>query len=340
MRIAVGISGGVDSAAAALSLLEGGHDVIALTMRLIPGTDTSRAAAVTKSLGITHRILDFTDAFDRLILTPFAKAYAAGQTPSPCVQCNTFMKFGMLRDAALSEGCQAIATGHYVRTTIIDGHPALLRGSDPDKDQSYFLAQLSNAQLANAIFPLGNMLKSEVRALVASRGLLPPAQSESQDLCFISNAPFADFVAARFPSLRHPGWIITRDGTRLGRHTGAFQYTIGQRRGLGLGGGPWFVIGTDISANTVTVGRTEDLTCTKVRLSGLNWLIPPPQDATALRVRAQLRYLMRPRDASLINNGDSTATLIFDNPAPLAPPGQLAAAYIGERVVASGWIEP
>ncbi len=340
MKLGIGISGGVDSAVAASRLLVQGHEIIGFTMLLCPSDHTAetieKAALVAKKLGIEHVVLDFTASFQQEILDYFVGEYAIGHTPSPCVRCNRRIKFGLMQRAILDHGCDCMATGHYARIAKSTDGIKLLRGVDSIKDQSYFLAQLTQEQLAKACFPLGEFQKSEVKEQGAALGLVPQSQSESQDLCFLPNGDFASFVAKARPDLVKPGRLIDKDGKQLGQHNGAFQYTIGQRRGLGLGGGPWYVVGLDMEANTVTIGHQEELFCHEIAIDGLNWLVPPQQE---LPVQVQLRYRMRPVNAILTTTSPTTATLAFPDGAPLAPPGQLAVAYQGEQVLASGWIQ-
>ena len=332
--VGVGLSGGTDSAAAAMLLQEDGWNVVGYTMLT---TDDSascidKAAAVAAKLGIEHRTVDLRNSFKCCVLDSLVEGYANGLTPSPCVLCNRKLKFGTLRERILADGCDFVATGHYARLTRDDtGHVQLRRGFDKTKDQSYFLAQLTPEQLETIVFPLGGRLKSELKDLVKTIGLVPKEETESQDLCFVPNGGIGDFVAERRPDLRRDGWIVDLAGKRLGRHHGAFQYTPGQRRGLGLGGGPWFVLRTEMATNTVIVCHREELGVTTLRVNGMNWLVEP---RWPVRCVAQVRYLMKPREATVHPDG----MVAFTEPIESAPPGQLCVFYDGDIVLGSGWI--
>ena len=333
-KVGIGLSGGTDSTAAAMLLLEDGYDVIGYTMLT---TDESavvatKAAAVADKLGIEHRIVDLRNEFQHNVLDALVDGYANGLTPSPCVICNQKLKFGVLRERMLADGCDFTATGHYARLTRNEtGRIQLRRGLDRTKDQSYFLAQLTSGQLETVIFPLGDRLKGELKEKVKSLGLVPKEEAESQDLCFVPNGGIGDFVSKRRPALRRDGWIVDPTGQRLGRHNGAFQYTPGQRRGLGLGGGPWFVMRTDMVTNTVVVGHREELGVTTLRVNDMNWLIDLQWPITCV---AQVRYLMKPRGVTVYDDG----TVTFTEPLEAAPPGQLCVFYDGDIVLGSGWI--
>ncbi len=332
--VGIGLSGGTDSTAAAMLLLEAGYDVVGYTMLTTDDSEAvvAKAAAVADKLGIDHRTIDLRDSFKCNVLDALVDGYANGLTPSPCVICNRKLKFGVLRERMLADGCDFAATGHYARLTRDNaGRIQLHRGIDKTKDQSYFLAQLTSEQLETVIFPLGDRLKSDLKEKVKSLGLVPKEEAESQDLCFVPNGGIGDFVAERRPALRHDGWIVDPTGRRLGRHDGAFQYTPGQRRGLGLGGGPWFVIRTDMTTNTVVVGHREELGVMTLRVNDMNWLIEPHWPVTCV---AQVRYLMKPREATVHPDG----TVTFTEPLEAAPSGQLCVFYDGDIVLGSGWI--
>ena len=333
-RVGVGLSGGTDSAAAAMILLERGFKVVGYTMLTMADSEATatKAAAVAEKLGIEHRTVDLRESFKCNVLDTLVDGYANGLTPSPCVICNRKLKFGALRERMLTDGCDFAATGHYAQLTHDEaGRIQLRRGIDKTKDQSYFLAQLTAGQLETVLFPLGDRLKGELKEKVKSLGLVPKEEAESQDLCFVPNGGIGDFVAARRPDLRQDGWIVDMTGKQLGRHSGAFQYTPGQRRGLGLGGGPWFVIRTDMTTNTVVVGHREELGVTTLHVNGMNWLIEPQWP---VRCVAQVRYLMRPREAMVYEDG----TVAFTEPLEAAPPGQLCVFYDSDIVLGSGWI--
>lgn len=343
LKVGVGLSGGVDSACVALQLLEQGHEVTGFTMVLTEHGDetVAKARRVADKLGIELKTVDLRREFSELVLSPFVSEYASGRTPSPCVVCNARFKFGAMWQAMQAHGCEAMATGHYVRVKRGEsGEVELWRGVDATKDQSYFLSQLSREQLSHAVFPLGDKLKQDVKASVARLGLVAPAEGESQDLCFLPDGDYAPFVLARHPELGRRGAIVSLSGQVLGEHAGAFRYTPGQRRGLGLGGGPWYVCRTNIRTNEVVVAQRSEMGCRRLQLSGMNWLQECPAAGEAVRVLAQIRHLMRPCAATIVReDAGMRVVLTFDEPLLAASPGQLAVLYAGERVVASGWID-
>lgn len=333
--IGVGLSGGIDSTMAAWKLLQAGHKVIGYTMVVTDGSSIGEdAQAAADWLGIPLRTIDLRDRFRDEILTPFVEAYSHGLTPSPCVWCNRKLKFGLLKEAMLADGCECIATGHYAQLDNAGDRIKLRRGADPIKDQSYFLSQLDPSQLHGVVFPMGGMLKSDVRRLSAELGAPAAKKDESQDLCFM-NESIADFIGLHNPALCRPGWIVDLKGKRLGRHTGAFQYTRGQRRGLGLGGGPWFVADVNIEENKVVVAHDGEVASTSCRLTDMKYFA---DKLLEIKGEAQIRYRMKPQSATIKTSGDDTAELIFDAPVSSITPGQLAVLYNGDQVIASGWI--
>jgi len=348
-KIAVGMSGGTDSSLAAWLLRGEGYDVVGITMRLwsTSGETTDdehvgRARTAADKIGIRHHVVDLQTAFEQEVVTPFLDAYASGATPSPCVLCNPTIKFGALLDCARQLGCSALATGHYVRrVAVADGLLQLRRGVDPAKDQSYFLARLTIDQLRCARFPLGGMHKADVRARSAELGLTPVSHSESQDLCFIPNGDYAGFVSRHRPGLDTPGPIVSVGGETLGAHHGFFRYTIGQRQGLGLGGGPWYVTELRPASNTVVVGRREDVLTHRVTVRGINWLGDGAFPGNSASLVVQLRYRMKPvAVADIAVAPDGSARVNLAEPASGVAPGQAAVFYDGDRVMGSGWIAP
>lgn len=344
MKVGIGLSGGIDSSLAAWRLLHDGHDVVGYTMAVVPGkTVGDDAARAADFLHIPLRLLDFSETFEKQVLEPFVEEYASGLTPSPCVWCNAKLKFGLLAEAMLADGCDAVATGHYARLKTDESNPLrtrLFHGIDPVKDQSYFLAQVDQRQFRHVVFPLGNMLKDDVRKLAVQLGLPAAEKKESQDLCFLNDETFSQFILRRRPEMNAPGWIVTEDGRRLGRHDGAFRYTIGQRRGLGLGGGPWFVSRIDMADNLVIVAHGGEAAVSGCRLSKMNYFVEDGRIARPIEGDAQIRYRMKPRKATVVPCDGAMAELQFDSPVESVTPGQLAVLYDRDEVIASGWIEP
>ncbi len=332
-RVFVAMSGGVDSSVAAALLARDGHDVTGVTMTLLPeGADTGADAVlaarrVCETLGVPHHSLDARDAFHASVVEPFARGYASGETPNPCVECNDRVKFGWLLERALEQGADALATGHYARIADTGRGLAVARGADRTKDQSYFLYRLDAERLARVLFPLGEMRKPDVRALAVGLGLPCAETPESQETCFAPRAGYAGLVAEAHPEALAPGPFVTEEGVEIGRHEGIARYTVGQRQGLGLPGGPWFVLRIDAAANTVVVGSRDGLAVTRLTLRDVVW----HGAAGPARCSVTVRYRMRPVPATVAGTG-----VTLDEPIDGAAPGQAAVAYDGDVVLGGG----
>jgi tRNA-specific 2-thiouridylase len=342
-RVAVAMSGGVDSSVVAALAHAAGCDVIGITLQLYDqgaaarrpgaccaGADIRDARDVAGRLGIAHYVVDMESRFRDSVIDAFVDAYAAGRTPVPCVECNRTVKFTDLLALARDLGAEALLTGHYVQR--IDG-PAgaeLHRGADPGKDQSYFLWTTSQAQLDYLRFPLGGLAKAETRALADRFDLSVAAKPDSQDICFVPGGDYAAVVERIRPELALPGDIVDAAGAVLGRHNGIHRFTVGQRRGLELGGHaePLYVTGIDAGHNRVIVGPRRALAVAGVQLADINRL-GPVDGPLMVKVRS-----MAPLAAARLN-GDR---LLFDAPQYGVAPGQAAVAYVGDRLVAGGTI--
>ena len=351
-KVLVGLSGGVDSAVAAALLVEQGHEVAAGYMKNwineegLPGDcpwqqDIEDARAVAKTLGIEFRVIDLIDSYRDRIVDYLIEGYRAGITPNPDVWCNREMKFGVFLDYALSQGFEQVATGHYARRrTLTDGAPAILRGADPNKDQSYFLSLMTQRQAAHALFPTGEMLKPEVRA-VARRFNLPVAEKkDSQGICFLGQVKMSDFLRHYVPD--SPGDIVDVAGRILGQHRGLHLHTLGQRKGHGVAspreGMAYVVVGKDVSNNRLVVGwdipGAEGLytrLCTVTTLSAIN----EPFDTPRL-IEAQPRYRSKAEPAKMTPLPDGRLRLEFHQPQRAIAPGQICAFYDGGRLLGGG----
>ena len=342
-RVAIGLSGGIDSAVAAALLVERGHDVVGVHLRLWDGDDRyqeacGRARQVAHMLGIPLRVPDAREAFRLAVVDHFVAEYAAGRTPNPCIVCNPSIKFRFLLDGTLTGGATWAATGHYARVQR-DGHRiTLLRGADPAKDQSYFLYSLGQEQLEHVLFPLGNLTKQDVREIAHCRALPVAAAPESQDVCFIPGGDYRAFLRAVAPDLGRPGPIVDQVGHLLGEHAGLPAYTVGQRKGLGISAdGPLYVLEIDPARNALVVGPAGALlrrTCLIQRLSFISGDAPAP----AFTAGAQIRYGARPARARVTLISAASAHVRFDAPQSAIAPGQSVVIYDGMTVLGGGSI--
>ncbi len=340
--IAVAMSGGVDSSMAAALLLEAGHEVIGLTMRLMPGPAEPDGAEETAQrvaayLGIAHHVVDLTAVFQEQVVSPFAQAYAAGCTPNPCVWCNRRIKFGALLDEARAYGAENLATGHYARIERRGERWALRRARDLAKDQTYFLSSLTQEQLEAACFPLAEYQKEDVRAMARARNLPVAERAESQEICFVPEDDYGRFLEARLgPPV--PGPILSASGEEWGRHTGLAHYTVGQRKGMGIAAPrPLYVLRLEPGRNALIVGFEEETYCHGLAAVAANWCaIVPPAEAFACAV--QVRYRQRPVPCTVEPATDGF-TLRFDTPQRGVAPGQWAVLYDGDAVLGNGVID-
>lgn len=341
-KVALGLSGGVDSSVAVHLLQAAGHEVVGIHMRLVPESGRDSQAAtdarrVAEQFGIDFHILDAREAFAHEVMQPFADAYLRGQTPNPCVRCNAQIKFGVLWQETQRLGCDKLATGHYVRILHDENGDALSCAVDAVKDQSYFLWGIPHEMLAHILCPLGNHTKEEARAIAASLGLITAGKKESQEICFIPGDDYAAFLQDFCPdNLPGAGRFIDADGNTLGEHNGAWRYTIGQRRGLGLAlGYPAYVTATDPVQNTVSVGTNDTLFANGLIATGVNLLAP---DAQSGRARIKIRSRDRGTPGSWQLDGDRLSVQ-FNEPVRAITPGQSVVLYDGDRVIGGGIIQ-
>ncbi len=365
-RVVLAMSGGVDSSVAAWLLREAGHDVLGLFMRhgqefeagrgsvdqtaagakqgCCTAADAADARRVADQLGIPFYAVNFEQEFSRIV-DYFVQSYTAGQTPNPCIVCNTWLKFGRLFDYADSVGAEFVATGHYARL-VPSGHGdqlALCRGSDSSKDQSYVLFGIRRALLPRLKFPLGGHRKEEIRGIAGRLGLRVAEKRDSQEICFVPDGDHARFVRERRGGVDTSGEIVSTDGTVVGRHQGIERFTIGQRKGLGVAfGEPRYVVRIEADTRRVVVGTKEELARSELTAAECNWLVGEPPDLAKtgpLQCQVKIRYRSRAVDAVVEALPGDRFRVDFAEPCHGIAPGQAAVCYEGDRVLGGGWIE-
>jgi tRNA-uridine 2-sulfurtransferase len=302
-------------------------------------SDAADARRIADRLDIPFYALNFAEEFGR-IMDYFVDEYTAGRTPNPCVQCNNWLKFGRLADYADSVDADYIATGHYARLARVEGEatPALCRGLDPTKDQSYVLFGIDRAILPRLMFPVGDYRKDQIRDLARGLSLRVADKKDSQEICFVADGDYARFVRDRRGQIDTSGEIVTTEGEVLGRHAGLEGFTIGQRKGLGVAlGEPRYVVRLERATRRVVIGRREDLACTRITASGTNWLIDEPR--APLRCTVKIRYLSQQVGATVEPLPGGRLRAELDEPKHGVAPGQALVCYQGDRVLGGGWIE-
>ncbi len=356
-RVLVAMSGGVDSSVVAAELAAQGYDVVGITLQLYDhgatlakkgaccaGRDIHDARRVAEAMGFPHYVLDYENAFRESVIDEFADSYLAGATPVPCIRCNERVKFRDLLETAKDLDADCMATGHYIRREAGANGPELHRAADPDRDQSYFLFSTTPEQLDYLRFPLGGLAtKAETRALAAKHGLAVADKPDSQDICFVPNGDYASVIEKLRPGAADPGEIVHADGRVLGHHRGVIHYTVGQRRGLGIGGlaEPLYVVKLDVAARRVVVGPKELLATRRVPVREINWLGDAPlASRPEWHLGVKVRSTRPPREAILRPVSGTEAEVELLTPEEGVSPGQACVFYDPEspRVFGGGWI--
>jgi tRNA-specific 2-thiouridylase len=346
-RALIAMSGGVDSAVAAILMQEAGYECIGATMKLIASggskccslQDINDARAAAWKLGIPHYVMNYTEDFTRHVIEPFIESYKKGETPNPCIECNRHLKFPLLLHRARELEAETLVTGHYARIENGARH-ILKKGRDPKKDQSYVLYMMTQEELAHTQFPLGSLTKAEVREIAVTKGLGNADKEESQDICFVNNGNYAEFIEAYTGKQYPEGDIVDTQGKLLGRHRGLIRYTLGQRRGAGVAcNSPVYVAAKDMAANVLVLGPEESLYSKSFTANRIN-LIACENLETPVRLAVRTSYLQQERPALVEQSGPDTIRVEFEEPQRALTPGQAAVFYDGDVVVGGGTISP
>ena len=344
-RAAVGMSGGMDSSVAAALLVEQGWEVIGLTAhmwkdgsRCCSIEDVARAQKVCAALGIRHYVVNAQSRFEDRVVSPFVDGYASGVTPSPCIACNQFIKFGFLLERAVQLNCQVLATGHYAQVEERDGRFHLMRAVDPRKDQAYFLHRLSQKQLAHIRFPLGGWTKDKVKQWSADHDLPVVPRGESQDLCFVEAGKYAEFVEQRAPEVKKPGKIVDQNGKELGAHEGVHRFTVGQREGVGVATGERvYVSEINPDENRITLSPRESVMQSECNVSDAHWISGEVPMSGKYMVQPRYGHRGAPATVEPLSGGEFRVR--FDEPQFALTPGQAAVVFSDTECLGGGWIQ-
>lgn len=353
-RAMIAMSGGVDSSVAAYLMQQTGYDCMGVTMKLYENEDAGvprghtccalddveDARRVAYALGMPYYVFNYKDAFREQVMARFAAAYQRGATPNPCLDCNRYLKFGLLETRARALGCEVLATGHYARIEQLpDGRYTLRKAVDASKDQSYVLAWLTQEQLAHTRFPLGGLHKTEAREIAEAHGFCNAHKHDSQDICFVPDGDYAEFIRMRTGKTYPHGAFLDTDGNVIGEHSGIIRYTIGQRKGLGVGFGErMYVCSKDMQNNTVTLSREDGLYSSRLTAGDFNWILWENAPSEPVEVSARTRYNGREAEATVWADPDGTVHVEFRKPQRAVTAGQAVVLYLGDIVVGGGTI--
>jgi tRNA-specific 2-thiouridylase len=349
MKALVAMSGGVDSSVAAALMLDQGYDVIGVTLKQWEGengemplagcctvSDSEDARRVASQLDVPYYVLDYVDEFTEKVVDHFGEMYAAGKTPNPCIECNRRVRFSVLLERTAALGCNVLVTGHHARIRQDAAGFHLIRAVDDSKDQSYVLHMLKQEDLAKVRLPVGEMTKTKVREYAAKMGLRTADKPDSQDLCFVGDGSYRDFIRSRFPEAARPGPLVTSDGTQLAEHKGMVDFTIGQRRGLGVAlGDRRYVVDIKPETSTVVLGTRDELLAAGCRVDDVSFIAGGPPASQTISVK--IRYRSEPVPATLLDGGDGWL-VHFDKPQLAVAPGQAAVFYAEDEVLGGGTI--